>query len=627
MVIVVLFQAHPVGKPGKVRHSVESHVRTKEMQNDKCRQAEESQFIELVAPVEPEDYREYRNDQNVFQSSYADINWIKVSLSGFVLYIKRIYYLSVVQSQTVLDPKPFLAFCRNLIPAREVPPQGGKVVLTSLLGLPSILVNQFLLANHLAAKQQVSIEGFDFTGAENEVTTQFLEALGGLQFIALKDCIPLKAEDITLIAEWRAGIKSKRQFLEMCFDELRVGDLIYNSYCRYYIAETLDLDDERLWGLVEHSLGIYRLMGQFFETNDVCQVLLDHPSYFRSGIICRMACARKIPVLVIGTRMNVRRLGGDVDSSGCQRTNFASLPWRLFRSLFEQLPSDQQETARLWARGELTKLLGLGTSPGEGAWKCSSHAKDGPPIFRESGKPRMLVLPPDFCDEIHRYGRLIHVDFYEWLENLLMTASETDFDWYVKMHPENPRQVERTALNHDVLNRFEQRFPKVTFLPSTTSNSQMVAEGIRTVFTVRGSPVHEFAYQGIPVVCGGDTMHMSFDFSLKPQSREELEKIIRSADQASVNIDQSEVEAFYYTNNYYFNRFGGEHIAKHKKTEFILQERYVTAKSHSDFFNVLMSFFDEAAWKVINDSFDAFLESPGYSGDDLAKAQLTLRAQ
>ncbi len=48
----------------------------------------------------------------------------------------------------------------------------------------------------------------------------------------------------------------------------------------------------------------------------------------------------------------------------------------------------------------------------------------------------------------------------------------------------------------------------VTILPPEYPNKQVIEDGVKALFTVRGSAGHEFAYLGIPVVNAGPNPHM-----------------------------------------------------------------------------------------------------------------------
>src|SRR6185437_13332553 len=154
--------------------------------------------------------------------------------------------------------------------------------------------------------------------------------------------------------------------------------------------------------------------------------------------------------------------------------------------------------------------------------------------------PRILVSLHCFFDAPHGYRWLLFPDILCWVEHLLEKASETEFDWYVKPHPQG--RVENDA----IIESLKRRFPKIKFLGLKVSNKQIAEEGINAVFTMYGTIGHELAYLGIPVVNAGDNPHIAYDFNYHPRTIDEFDQLIAKADALSRPANKDEVLEFFY---------------------------------------------------------------------------------
>ena len=67
------------------------------------------------------------------------------------------------------------------------------------------------------------------------------------------------------------------------------------------------------------------------------------------------------------------------------------------------------------------------------AWSSNFFSEK---IINKSNKIKILVVAHDFFDSPHSYGNNLFVDFYEWLIFLRDISLNTDYDWYIKTHPD-----------------------------------------------------------------------------------------------------------------------------------------------------------------------------------------------
>ena len=94
-----------------------------------------------------------------------------------------------------------------------------------------------------------------------------------------------------------------------------------------------------------------------------------------------------------------------------------------------------------------------------------------------------------FLDNPHPYGiKNIFNDFYDWFDYLSNFAKKTEYDWYVKTHPDFKVETQ------DIVKRFLRKYNHIRLVPPSTSHHQLINEGINCVITVHGTISWEYAF-------------------------------------------------------------------------------------------------------------------------------------
>ena len=58
-------------------------------------------------------------------------------------------------------------------------------------------------------------------------------------------------------------------------------------------------------------------------------------------------------------------------------------------------------------------------------------------LIKKSKKIKILISPHDFFDAAHGFGdHKLFEDYYEWLKSTFDLSLKTNYEWYVKTHPD-----------------------------------------------------------------------------------------------------------------------------------------------------------------------------------------------
>jgi len=357
-------------------------------------------------------------------------------------------------------------------------------------------------------------------------------------------------EKETLFNTVYSRLKDKKDVEDLKIDGVWIGDLVYDSHCMNYKVPTINISDKDFRDSLSQAISYYIFWRDYFEAHNVKSIILTHTVYYQIAIISRIAIHRKIPVYQI----NATHLYYLSEKNIMAYTEFFHYP-EYFRALSkeEQLKGLQMAKERLEKRlsGEVGVDMRYSTKSAYGGVKNNK-------VLRESPRIKILVATHCFFDNPHPYGVNLFPDFYEWLTFLGTISEKTDYDWYIKTHPDF------LPGNIPIIEEFVKRYPKLALIPSETSHLQLIEEGISFALTVYGTIGFEYAALGIPVVNASlCNARIRYNINIHPKSIEEYERILLSLPEQKLDIDMNEVYEAYYmfylnkTENWLFQDYEG----------------------------------------------------------------------
>ncbi len=332
---------------------------------------------------------------------------------------------------------------------------------------------------------------------------------------------------------WR-GLSSKEELLGLVLRGTHCGDLIYDTYLRYRVQPTLDLDDPYLCTIITQALNAQTAMRRLLAVGEFEIFLTSYTSYVQHGIPVREAL----------------RVGVNVYSSGNLSQYFKRLDlddvlhtaahWRYLEQ-FESLP--KPSTALEQARQQLESRFKGGVDQATLYMKTSAFLSSD--ALMPEGVEAVVFLH-DFFDSPHCHRNMLFVDFLEWANFTLGVIQKYDLPIAVKPHP---NQLEESR---EVVLELQRMYPEVKWLPVTLSNRTIFNSGIKCGISVYGTILHELAYHGIPALAAGDHPHTAFGIAITPDSIESYERSLRDFRTLPLTTDvQKQVLSFYYMHNLY----------------------------------------------------------------------------
>ncbi len=336
-------------------------------------------------------------------------------------------------------------------------------------------------------------------------------------------------------AIWR-GLHSKTDLLALELRGTPCGDLVYDTYLRYRVQPTVDLEDPFLRTLIARALNAQTAVRCLLRKRAFDVFLTSYTSYIQHGIPAREVLRSGVQVYSAGNLSQFfKRLDND-------DTLHSTAHWR-YREKFQMLA--YPEDARSIACRMLEQRFRGGRDKATLYMKASAYGDSGDAM--PAGVEGVVFLH-DFFDSPHCHRSMLFADFLEWARYTLDLIQGYQLPLAVKPHPNQLPE------SHEVVATLQRQYPSVSWLSPTLSNRTIFGSGIRCGVSVYGTILHELAYHGIAALAAGDHPHTDFRIATTPASVGEYTRLLLNYRDLQLDPDvKNEVLAFYYMHNLYEN--------------------------------------------------------------------------
>jgi hypothetical protein len=468
-------------------------------------------------------------------------------LAQLYKYLQRVFNIF----HNDLNTLSFIKYNQNIFNADGNYSKRRPVVLFELNGMHSAHIAYSYLANVLAAKYQAKILAYlprMHSSIKDKILfklkikfeTSYLgvyRSFGAQDFVGISINRTQKLRAKNLLREVILRLDSKSDIEELKVDGVWIGDLVYDSYLMENKLPTIDKDSQHFQNFLLGALELFICWLDFFDSNDVKAINVSHCVY-TLALPLRIAIARNIPAYQIGLTHAYQLQKNKL---------FAYNDFFEYREVFSKLPIAQQKQGIIEAEKRIERRFA-----GEVGVDMSYSSKSAygshqyPRLLKESNNQKILIATHCFFDSPHSYGNNLFPDFWEWLEFLGKISEVTQYDWYIKTHPDYLPGTK------EIIEQFSRKYPKFHLLPADSSHHQIIAEGINAVLTVYGTIGFEYAALGIPVInASQNNPHIAYDFNIHPINLDQYRELLMNISKIEIVIDRQQVFEYYYMRNIY----------------------------------------------------------------------------
>mgnify|MGYP006074144631 CR=1 FL=1 len=361
-----------------------------------------------------------------------------------------------------------------------------------------------------------------------------------------------------LFKKIKKSIKFKKDILKIKIHGILIGDLIYDTYLARYSRPTVDLKNKEFLSVMNECVGLTLYWVKYFQNNKVDYVIGTHGVY-SYAIPFRIALkfnARSFLVNLHG----IKEIKKDIIYEHSVK--------RVRKKILGKFNKSEKKKLILNAKKELNKIIsGNEIIRRDNTLKISSFTnnKKSTNLIKPSNKIKVLISPHDFFDAAHGYGdHELFEDYYEWLKYTFKISLETDYEWYVKTHPDlKGKYGDRQRNTRKIINEMLFNYKNICLLPPNYSHKNIISEGIDFVVTCHGSVAYEYSLNNIPALIASKcNPYEEFKFTINSKNKKDyrnkilnFKKIKKSFKINKKNIYEWYVLRFYvgFTLNWVFN--------------------------------------------------------------------------
>ncbi len=488
--------------------------------------------------------------------------------------------------------------------------QREPLVLCELNSMNSTHIAYSYLLNVLAADNQAKIIAyvpkqirglrqkflFKLKGVIGSGEFGIYKSFGATNFFGISVTGAQRARAKRIFSEVFPRLNTKHDIEALTINGVWVGNLFYDSFLMSYKKATIDKDLPIFKNFLLESIEQLVFWEDFFNNNDVRAINVSHCVY-NMAIPLRVAVHRDIAVFQSNIT-HIYRLS--------KNNLYAYNDFFYFRERFASLPTEVQRAGVSESKKRINRRfqgeVGVDMAYSTKSAYCPAHHAR---LLKDSPRKKILIATHCFFDSPHAYGNNIFPDFHEWLDFLGKLSETTDYDWYIKTHPDYlPGTME-------IIDSFVAKYSKFTLLPADASHHQIISEGINVALTAYGTIAFEYAALGIPVInASQNNPHIAYDFNLHAKDVDDYRRLLQGLDLLNFPIDKQQVYEYYFmkyiynTENLFFknhdksvNELGGYF----KQFTPVVYEKWLDEwepQKHSSIISAVRAFIDSGDFRM-----------------------------
>lgn len=365
------------------------------------------------------------------------------------------------------------------------------------------------------------------------------KSFGVTDIMCLKYTSKIKEKGYKKASNIFKNIKTKKEILNIKIDNVLIGDLIYDTYLKKYKIETIDLKDPKFYIFFENTIILYYFWSDFFKKKNINGVIISHAVY-TLAIPARIAMKYNIKVLIANhtTLYNLTK-----------KNMLSFIEFKFFKKKFLELSNRIKKLGIEISKKRISKRFygKIGVDMWYSTISSFGKIKSKKRVLESNKKLKILIAAHDLFDSPHVSGKLLFSDFSEWLKFLGKISKDSEYDWYLKVHPYFIKE------SYDKIKKIIFKYPEIKIIDPKTSHHQLIKEGIDIVLTCMGTIGFEYALFNKTVINASiNNPHFDYNFNINPRNLSEYKKVLSNLSKYKrIQIMKSKIFEYYFMMHIY----------------------------------------------------------------------------
>ena len=335
------------------------------------------------------------------------------------------------------------------------------------------------------------------------------------------------------------NLKNKKDVLKIRYKKILIGDLIYDSYIRYRVVPTVNINDKFLYDIILKSL----------KAIEFCEINLNnkgyklyhtaYTSYINNGLVPRYFLYNQKKVYSSGDRFStIKKLSINNFS---HMKNFSK-----FNQDFSKLKNKKEKIVQ--AQKEFKKKINGKLDISSVYMGNKSYKKNKVLIPKKLDNVDGVLFLHDIYDAVHDHSGLIFNDFYDWTIFSLNIIRDFNLNIAIKPHPNSVNEGNETYI------KLKNQYNNLCWLNPNLSNKKILSKkNIHFVVSMVGSVIYEIIYFNKLGICAGNSPSSSFKSTLTAKNSNEYKKYLINSKYLSNKIKVNKLDLYktYYVNFLY----------------------------------------------------------------------------
>ncbi|MDA9834009.1 hypothetical protein N9C46_05650, partial [Flavobacteriaceae bacterium] len=299
------------------------------------------------------------------------------------------------------------------------------------------------------------------------------------------------------------SLKEKKDILQIKYENILIGDLIYDTYLRYFKKKTVNVKDLNL---------VLMLARTFYEINylesiskKIDMYITGYTTYTNNGLPSRIFTKNEIEVYTFANFVSGKRL---ILKDFSQFKKY----WD-YKKDFSILTNKKE---KIVSGLELLNNRINGVNDLKYMRFNTYLNKDQ----IEDSKFEGVIFLHDFTDSSHVYRWSLFEDFYEWFLFLINIIKKSNLNIGLKPHPN------QNITSKKIVDKLKREYHDLNWIDERIPNSYLFSSGIKFGISVYGTVLSELAYKKIMPICCGDNPTINYNFTFNAKTKVEYEDFI-----------------------------------------------------------------------------------------------------
>jgi len=459
-------------------------------------------------------------------------SWLFAGVESFGLLRTKI---RLFLSRSAYQPSNSIqAFCNYICEkVKNKPAPTSDIVLVDCFSVPQWVMANCIFLNRLSAKYKAPIASYGFQPREHTANTLY-QSFGAERHIPVNLTCSQRRRRKEMYLSILKELKTPEQLYNLHIDGIWIGLDIYETILRSG-NPTVDMNSYLARYTIYHGLRYFVFFYDLIQSGRVKAVAPSHDCYVTIGLLAKVAQRFDVPVFYANPYTIMRSF-----KNHDAHDKFMDYP-EIFASQSTEIQTEAIDAAKDALSKRFKGVVGVNMAY---STKSAFTGEQLPRQTADTGKLKIVVATHCFYDNPHAYRKMTFRDFYQWLEFLGELSTRTDYEWYLKTHPDYlPGTLE-------TLQTLTLKYPKFKVIDSRTTFHQLKNEGATVALTVYGSVGHELPLLGYHVINASYNPHSAYSFNIQCGSREEYENVLMNLYDLPPIKDIDKIYEFYATHYY-----------------------------------------------------------------------------